>query len=87
MLNSSSESVLMQTAGAKTLNSHKNMSQKVIIRLDCGSQRTYISERLATKLNFNRDEETEIRVVTFGSTTSKVIKTPSIKLDIKLKDG
>lgn len=77
----------MQTARAKILNPHKNVSQKVRILLDCGSQRTYISERLATKLNLNREEETEIRVVTFGSTTSTVIKTPSTKLDIKLNGG
>lgn len=69
-----SESVLMETTRAEILNPHKYVSRKVRILVDCGSQRTYIPERLATELNLNREEETEIRVVTFGSTTHKVIK-------------
>lgn len=87
VLISPSESVLMHTAIAEVLNSQRNVSQKVILLLDCGSQRTYIIERLATEINLKSEEETEIKVATFGSTNPRVIKTPSTKLDIKLKDG
>ncbi len=42
---------------------------------------------MATKLNLKRYREQEIRLVTFGSDKSKVIKTTSTKLKVKLLNG
>ena len=87
MLISSGESVLMQTAVAEITNPYEDSSHQVRLPLDCGSQRTYITENLANRLNLEREDETEIKLVTFGSDHPKVIKTPSAKVGIRLKDG
>ena len=57
------------------------------ILLDSGSQRTYITEKLATQLQLTREKEEEIKLVTFGSDTAKIIKTTKTKLSLKLKNG
>ena len=87
VLISSGEMILMQTAKTELKNPLNSSSQQTRILLDCGSQRTYITEQLATTLGLERGEETEINLVTFGSEQSKVLKTTSTKLDIKLKNG
>ena len=51
------------------------------------SQRTYVSEYMEDLLRLNRGKDQEIKVVTFVSNKANVIKTPSTKLDIKLKNG
>ena len=87
MLISSGESVLMQTAVAEITNPYEDSSHQVRLLLDCGSQRTYITESLANKLNLERADEIEIKLVTSGSDGPKVIKTLSAKVGIRLKDG
>ena len=87
VLISSGESGLMQTAMAEITNPYENSAHEVRLLLDCGSQRTYITENLANKLNLEREDETEIKLITFGSDRPKVIKTLSAKLGIRLKDG
>ena len=87
MLISSGESVFMQIAVAGITNPYENSSHEVRLLLDCGSQRTFITEHVANKLNLEREEETEIKLVTFGSDHPKVIKTSSAKVGIRLKDG
>lgn len=86
VLISSGESVLMQTAVTEITNPYEDSSHKVRLLLDCGSQRTYITEKMADKLNLEREEETEIKLNTFGSDQPKVIRTPSAKVGIRLKD-
>ena len=65
MLISSGETVLMQTAVAEITNPYEDSLHQVRLLLDCGSQRTYITESLANKLNLEREDETEIKLVTF----------------------
>lgn len=57
------------------------------ILLDSGSQRTYVTEKLAEQLQLTRETEEEIKLVTFGSENPKTIKTTQTKLSIKLKNG
>ena len=59
MLISSRESVLMATAVAKITNTYEDSSHQVRLLLDCGSQRNYITENLANRLNHEREDETE----------------------------
>lgn len=84
---SSGEIVLMLTAQAKIISPDSDEESNVRILLDSGSQRTYITENFAKSLYLRRYSEQEIRIVTFGSEQSKVIKTVSTKLKIKLKNG
>ncbi|MCG7879158.1 MAG: reverse transcriptase domain-containing protein [Candidatus Thiodiazotropha endolucinida] len=84
---SSSEIVFMQTARTKLKDPLGLRDLEVRILLDSGSQRTYVTERLAKSLNLEKGSEQEIRLVTFGSVTPKVIKTASTKLNIQLKNG
>jgi hypothetical protein len=83
---STGETVLMQTA--TTLIQHPSGVKEKVVRvlLDTGSQRTYVTKRLAKELNLNEDKEQEIRLVTFGE-KPKVIKTKSTQLRMKLKNG
>lgn len=54
---SSEEMVLMQTAKGNTLNSINGVRQHVRMLFDSGSQRTYITEKLARILNLKLGKE------------------------------
>ena len=77
----------MQTAKSEVKNPTKSKCEIVRILLDSGSQRTYITEKLAEQLQLTREKEEEIKLVTFGSDTAKTIKTTQTKLSLKLKNG
>ena len=77
----------MQTAKSEVKNPTKSKSEIVRILLDSGSQRTYITEKLATQLQLTREKGKEIKLVTFGSDTAKTIKTTKTKLSLNLKNG
>jgi hypothetical protein len=78
---------LKQTARTKILNSHNNKRAEVRIVLDCGSQRKYITEKLAEKLKLKKEKMEEIKFVTFGSKDVKTVHTHSTTLQLKLKNG
>ena len=59
--------VLMQTAKAEIMNPNNHKSDQVRILLNSGSQRTYATETLAEKLQLTRENEEEIKLVTFMS--------------------
>ena len=84
---SSGEMVLMQTALANIKNPDNGYKQNVRILLDSGSQRTYITETLARRLNLKMGDRDDIMLVTFGSEKPQRIRPPTTKLDIMLKDG
>ncbi|KAH3796799.1 hypothetical protein DPMN_150370 [Dreissena polymorpha] len=63
------------------------MVKDVHIRLDTGSQHTYMTEKKAKELGLQYEGEQEIKLVTFGSNKSKVLKTKVAKMKLKLKDG
>ncbi|VDI11888.1 Hypothetical predicted protein [Mytilus galloprovincialis] len=87
MLVSSSEMVLMQTAKTDVVNPKNKEKVETRILFDSGSQRTYISQSLASKLKLKGDKEEELKLVTFGSEKPKIVKTSSTNLSIKLNNG
>ena len=52
-----------------------------------GSQRTYITHSLAKKLGLKTEKEQEIKLSTFGSDKSRVIKTTSTTISLRLNNG
>ena len=79
--------VSMQTARANIKKSYNHYRQNVSILVDYGSQRTYITDSLARKLNLKMGNRDEIMLVSLGSEKLKRIRQPTTKLDITLKDG
>ncbi|XP_061165990.1 uncharacterized protein LOC133174913 [Saccostrea echinata] len=84
---SSGSMVLMQTARIDASDLNRRRVESVRILMDSGSQRTYVTEELVSKLNLQRKGTEEISLNTFGARNPKTVKTPKISLRIKLKDG
>ena len=57
----------MQTAKADVQNPVNGLRQTARILLDSGSQRTYITESLAKRLNLKLGDKDEFMLVSFGS--------------------
>ena len=58
------------------------------VLLDPGSHRTYITQKLANKLELKwLQKEIIISVVTFGSTKPKQIESHLLEIELPLKDG
>ena len=76
---SSGEMVLMQTGKADVQSPVNGLRQNARILLDSGSQRTYITESLAKRLNLKLGDKDEFMLVTFGSEKPKGqnLETPS----------
>ena len=74
---SSGEMVLMQTAKTDIKNPESDIKQETRILLDSGSQRTYITESLAKKLNLKLGDRDEFMLVTLGSEKTKRTETPA----------
>ncbi|XP_060608071.1 uncharacterized protein LOC132760172 [Ruditapes philippinarum] len=81
------ESVFMQTALTDIQNPTSNESVKTRILLDCGSQRTYITQSLADKLRLKKQYVEELHVFPFGSKDARVIKTHVTSINLKLRNG
>ena len=77
----------MQTAKADVQNLVNDLRQNARFLLDSGSQRTYITESLAKRLNLRLGDKDEFMLVTFGSEKPKRTESRNTKLDIVLKDG
>lgn len=87
VLVSAGESVLMQTARSEVVGPIKSRVVKTRLLMDCGSQRTYVSQELADKLGLKPTKVEELNVVTFGSSESRVVKTYLTTLSLKLNNG
>ena len=83
----SGEQGLMQTALVDTLNLNTSKKQSTRLLLDCGSQRTYITEDLVNKLQLVSNNTEILTVFTFGSTKPKEFKTAVVEFGLKLKNG
>ena len=83
----SSHHVLMQTATATVKNVSGSSSASVRMILDSGSQRTYVTEKLARDLKLELNSSEKLTIVTFGSNQSKRIQCKPTKLQLTLKDG
>ena len=77
----------MQTARATILKSPGNQATQVRMILDSGSQRTYITEKLADNLKLTLKPPEKLMVATFGSDQPKQIKYRPTSLQLTLKDG
>ncbi|CAC5424646.1 unnamed protein product [Mytilus coruscus] len=84
---SSGDIVLMQTAQTTVSNTEVNETEVVRLLMDSGSQRTYITENLAKRLNLKKKVTEEITLVTFGADKPKTLRTQKVSLKIRLKDG
>lgn len=87
VLISSDEMVLMQTAVTDIVNPETSKAERVRLILDSGSHRTYITQKLADKLNVRYTGKQELKIVTFGSNSSQQIQTKCAKVDVKLRNG
>ena len=80
---SSGEMVLMQTAKTEIKSPNRSKCEQGRILLNSGSKRTYVTEKLADRLQLTRESEEEINLVTFGSDKPKTVQT---KLCIRLNN-
>ena len=87
MMLTSSNQVLMQTALSTVKNISGNTSLTVRIILDSGSQRTYITEKLAKELNLHLKPLEKLAVVTFGTEKPRFLEYKPSTLQLMLKDG
>ena len=81
------ELVLMQTASVKLQNLLCNRSTQARLLFDCGSQRTYITQQTAHKLDLVITKTEKLSVCTFGSKTTKHLVTGTSDILIQLKNG
>ena len=84
---SSEEMVLMQTIKGNILHPINGMQENVRMLFDSESQRTYITDNLARKLNLKLGNKSKISLITFGSEKPQPLDTPSTDLNFELKDG
>ena len=79
--------VFMQTATATVTSTLSNQSMPVRMILDSGSQRTYVTEKLANNLKLKLSSSESATVATFGSDKPKQIKYKPTELQLNLRDG
>lgn len=84
---SAGETVLMQTASSEVKNPNGANSVKTRMLFDSGSQRTYITEVLADKLGLKPERQEDLKIVTFGRSEAKVVKTSVTTMSLKLLNG
>lgn len=83
----SDEQVPMQTATAEVEDLQKSRKQTIRLLLDTGSQRTYITEQLAEKLQLPINGSEILTVYTFSTTKPRQLQTPVTELRLLMKDG
>ncbi|XP_078343990.1 uncharacterized protein LOC144629631 [Oculina patagonica] len=83
----SDEHVLMQTATAEVEDLQKSRKETVRLLLDTGSQRTYITEQLAERLQLPIKVSETLTVYTFSSSKPRQLQTPVTELRLLTKDG
>ena len=83
----SGENVLLQTATTDIKNPQSNQTVTARVLFDPSSHRTYITQKLANKLELKWLQKEIISVVTFGSTKEKQIESHVVEIELPLKDG
>ena len=79
--------VLMQTATTVIKNTEGNLSRPVHVILDSGSQRTYVTERIAKDIKLELGVSENLSITTFGVNRSTQVQCKSSRLQLILKDG
>lgn len=75
----------LQTATANL--KHKENEVPLRLLLDCGSQRSYLTENIASKLKIIPDSQDNLVIFTFGSSTPQEIISPSAEVALITKRG
>jgi len=84
----SDQAVLLQTAQALVFNpTAPQMSRHVRMVLDCGSQRSYITDQVVKELSLVPEGEQSLTIMTFGSSEERSRVCKSVRLDLALKNG
>ena len=83
----SDEQVLMQTATAEVEDLQKSRKQTTRLLLDTGSQRSYITEQLAERLQLQIKGAETLTVYTFSNSKPRELQTPVTELRLLRKDG
>ena len=81
------ERVLMQTAQVNVKNPNGSKTEHIRVFLDSGSHRSYITEKLAEKLQLNLRKTNDISVIYFGSDKPKQLKTSVARMNMVLCNG
>ena len=84
---SSDEQVLMQTATVEVENLQKSRQVTTRLLLDPGSQRTYITNELAEKLQLRITGSETLTVYTFSASKPRELHTSVTELRLLAKDG
>ena len=84
---SSDEQVLMQTATVEVENLQKSRKVTTRLLLDTGSQRTYITNELAEKLQLPITGSETLTVYTFSASKPRELHTPITELRLLTKGG
>ena len=80
-------SVFLLTATVPVSGSETDPQLKATVFMDTGSQRTFISERLAERLKLKKEEKEVLRINTFGSKKTMVITSSVNHIHLRLRDG
>ena len=84
---SSDEQVLMQTSTVEVEDLRKSRKVTTRLLLDTGSQRTYITNELAEKLQLPITGSETLTVYTFSASISRELHTSVTELRLLTKDG
>ncbi len=79
--------VLLQSAYVEVSNPEYTSFNEAHIILDSASQKSYITESLATKLQLKKLGTENLAVQNFGSTTPKYVKATSAQVNLKTSSG
>lgn len=82
--------VLLQTAKVQLLNLHGDHKNPPIIAravLDTGSQRTYVTQRVAHSLNLAKLRKESLFIKTFASTSTTTTKCDVVEFGLKTSDS
>jgi len=83
----SDEQVLMQTATVEVEHLQKSRRATTRLLLDTGNQRTYITNKLAEKLQLPITESETLTVYTFSASKPRELHTPFTELRLLTKEG
>ncbi|XP_073942463.1 uncharacterized protein [Choristoneura fumiferana] len=75
----------LQTATAKLIHNNKEVPCRLL--LDSGSQRSYLTTKMAKELDLTTDTEDLLVIFTFGSTTAKEMPSPAAEIKLLTKRG
>ena len=80
--NNDGRTVLLQTARAIATNTNTNSTTRVRILFDCGSQRSYVTERVCAKLRLNPIPTEKLQVNRFGGEYFKTKQCKLVRFDL-----